>query len=313
MTTQLLTPENIQNQQFHVRFRGFDVEEVDAFLEKVAENYLVLVKENEKLKEELDAIQVERDQIQTQERTFKNAIISAQTIADEMQAKAKQEAHVLKENARLEAQTLLDEAGRQESLLKEQISSLLLEKTKLKEELCGFLEAHMERINRQYGDDMPVPQPPEPAEQQPAQSAAASSNAPAPPPGPTDTPAETAAEAEEEPPAMQDEEHPLFNEAPAHEDADDAALADLYEKIDLSELDEDGRLTDQEETSAESEAEPPKKATDFSAHEDELDNLELSMPDLDGDMLFSLEDPLDKEAEPKVTIDPWQDKDDDRT
>ncbi len=307
MTTQLLTPENIQNQQFHVRFRGFDVEEVDAFLEKVAENYLVLVKENEKLKEELDAIQVERDQIQTQERTFKNAIISAQTIADEMQAKAKQEAHVLKENARLEAQTMLDEATRQESQLKEQISSLLLEKAKLKEELCGFLEAHMERINSQYGEDMPAP---EAAEPQPSRSAAASSTAPD--PGPTD---ETTAEAaaEEEPPAAPDEEHPLFEEAPTHEDEDDAALADLYEKIDLSELDEEGRLTDQEEASTESEPEPPKKAADFSVEENELDDLELSMPDLDGDMLFSLEDPLDKEPEPKVTIDPWQDKKDDRT
>lgn len=307
MTTQLLTPENIQNQQFHVRFRGFDVEEVDAFLEKVAENYLVLVKENEKLKEELDAIQVERDQIQTQERTFKNAIISAQTIADEMQAKAKQEAHVLKENARLEAQTMLDEATRQESQLKEQISSLLLEKAKLKEELCGFLEAHMERINSQYGEDMPAP---EAAEPQPSRSAAASSTAPD--PGPTD---ETTAEAaaEEEPPAAPDEEHPLFEEAPTHEDEDDAALADLYEKIDLSELDDEGRLTDQEEASAESEPEPPKKAADFSVEENELDDLELSMPDLDGDMLFSLEDPLDKEPEPKVTIDPWQDKKDDRT
>ncbi len=56
--TTMLTPENIQNQQFHVRFRGFDVDEVDAFLEKVAENYLVLIKDNEKLKEKLNAIQM---------------------------------------------------------------------------------------------------------------------------------------------------------------------------------------------------------------------------------------------------------------
>ena len=32
-----ITPQDIQSKQFHVRMRGFDVDEVDKFLEKVAE------------------------------------------------------------------------------------------------------------------------------------------------------------------------------------------------------------------------------------------------------------------------------------
>ena len=49
-----LTAEDIQTQQFHVRFRGFDVDEVDAFLERVAENFVLLKDEKRQLKEQVE-------------------------------------------------------------------------------------------------------------------------------------------------------------------------------------------------------------------------------------------------------------------
>ncbi len=293
----MLTPENIQNQQFHVRFRGFDVDEVDAFLEKVAENYLVLIKDNEKLKEKLNAIQGEHDQIQSQERTFKNAIISAQTIADEMQAKANQEAHVLKENARQEAAALIDEAKEQEAVLKEQIGALLLEKQKLKEELQGFLMTHMDRLDSQYPD---VTATGRSADTPPAEQA----GQPASLIGDIGGSRPKAPEKEEplvaEP--AQEREEPLFSEVP--EEPEDDNLADLYEKIDLSEIGDDG-LIEPLATAAETEAaKEPKAAPDFAT--DELDDLDLTMPDLDGDMLFSLDDPLDDQFGPEVAIEPLE-------
>jgi cell division initiation protein len=285
MTTLLLTPENIQNQQFHVRFRGFDVDEVDAFLEKVAENYLVLVKENEKLRDALAAIEGERDQVQSQERTFKNAIISAQTIADEMQAKAKQEAHVLKENARLEAAAMIDEAQAQESTLREQISSLLLEKQKLKDDLNAFLMSHMDRVDSQYPDVDQAAGRQEPV----AKSAPRASII-------GDIGSTHRRAAAPEAPVVEEMPEPLFREAPEEPQGED--LADLYEKIDLSEIKEDG-MVEPAPSPAES-SQPIQYATD------DLEDLDLSMPDLDGDMLFTLDDPLDAPLGPEVDIDPLE-------
>ncbi|MBU0681943.1 MAG: DivIVA domain-containing protein [Proteobacteria bacterium] len=283
----LLTPENIQNQQFHVRFRGFDVDEVDAFLEKVAENYLVLVKDNEKLRDAMAAVQGERDQIQSQERTFKNAIIAAQNIADEMQSKAKQEAHVLKENARLEAAAMLDAAKEQEIALKQQISSLLLEKQKLKDDLHSFLMAHVNRLDSQYPSgtqadslrqtpvEKSAPQPSIIGDIGKSRKAASEPQKPA---------------AVSPPPVKA--QKPIFREIPDELPMED--LADLYEKIDLSEIGDDG-LVEQQAT-------PKKAATTYATNG--LDDLDLSMPDLDGDMLFSLDDPLDDPLGPKMDIDP---------
>ena len=280
MTTMLLTPENIQNQQFNVRFRGFDVDEVDVFLEKVAENYLVLVKENEKLKNELAAIQGERDQVQSQERTFKNAIISAQTIADEMQAKAQQEAHVIKENARLEVETLLNNAKEEEVSLKEQISSLLLEKQKLKDDLTAFLMTHMDRLHSQYPDSAHVAASPAPPEQ----------------PQQVEEPEPTAPQGHSiigdiggKPgqPAHVEEQDPVFSSVP---DEPEVELGDLYEKIDLSEIGDDGLV------------EPEPSAVNLD--DEDSEGFELNMPDLDGDMLFSLDDPLDDDLGPEINLDP---------
>jgi len=52
----ILTAQDIQSQQFHVRFRGFDVEEVDDFLEKIATAFQTVSEENHKLKDRLESL-----------------------------------------------------------------------------------------------------------------------------------------------------------------------------------------------------------------------------------------------------------------
>ena len=49
-----ITPLDIRQQQFSVRFRGFDAEEVDTFLEMIADEYETVIEENRKLKEEIE-------------------------------------------------------------------------------------------------------------------------------------------------------------------------------------------------------------------------------------------------------------------
>jgi cell division initiation protein len=54
-----LTPLDVQQQQFRVRFRGFDVREVDRFLEQVAEGLAGLQNESKNLKEEVRRLKLE--------------------------------------------------------------------------------------------------------------------------------------------------------------------------------------------------------------------------------------------------------------
>jgi len=52
-----ITPQDIIEKEFRVKFRGFDMAEVDTFLEEVAENFLKLTEENIRLSEKVLALQ----------------------------------------------------------------------------------------------------------------------------------------------------------------------------------------------------------------------------------------------------------------
>ena len=52
-----LSPENIKKQEFKNSFRGFDKEEVQAFLEKLADDVDELQKENEELKNRVSSLE----------------------------------------------------------------------------------------------------------------------------------------------------------------------------------------------------------------------------------------------------------------
>jgi cell division initiation protein len=52
-----ITPQDIIDREFRVKFRGFDMAEVDAFLEEVAESFFQLAEENTLLNEKILALQ----------------------------------------------------------------------------------------------------------------------------------------------------------------------------------------------------------------------------------------------------------------
>jgi DivIVA domain-containing protein len=52
-----ITPQDIIDKEFRVKFRGFDMAEVDTFLEEVAENFFKLTEENTQLNEKVLALQ----------------------------------------------------------------------------------------------------------------------------------------------------------------------------------------------------------------------------------------------------------------
>ena len=142
-----LTAEEIQTQQFHARFRGFDVDEVDAFLEKVAEHYLLLSTDNKKLQERIDTFEAEMTQFKKQEKTFSNAFLSAQKIADEMQEKSKQQADDLLDSSRKEAERIQTEAEERVGSLEEEIGRLQGKKDDILGELRQFLQFQLDAID----------------------------------------------------------------------------------------------------------------------------------------------------------------------
>ena len=144
-----LTPQDIQTQQFHVRFRGFDVDEVDSFLEKIAEELLALQEENKVLTAKVEDLSKEVVTYHTQEKTFQNAILSAQNIAEEMKEKSRQESEVMLAKALEDSKQIREEANDEIEQLKKEIDNLRELKSQVKDDLRQFLQGYMDRMEQE--------------------------------------------------------------------------------------------------------------------------------------------------------------------
>lgn len=272
----MLTPQDIQNQQFHVRFRGFDTDEVDEFLEQAAATVQELQAENRELKSRLENAERRVAAYKRQEKTAMGAILSAQNVAQEMKEKAREEAREVLAKAREEAKGLEESAGREISELEREVDRLRGIKAQVRAEMRQVLENHLARLE---------------AEPDTEESTVATGAGPT----PAFTAPGTAADAEK---------------AASDTTVTDSTHDELYQRIELADdllppLTGEAPATAQTlEPEKESMAEQPASVpaapssqplatADKQGGEDD-DNM---LPDLDGDMVFNLEDPLDDEEE----------------
>src|SRR6185436_16128536 len=100
---------DIRQQQFSKRVRGFDRQEVEAFLEDVAEDYESVVKENTLLKEQLATLEERSRNITEHERTLQDTLITTHRLTEEMKQAAKREAEILVRDAEMRGEKITEE------------------------------------------------------------------------------------------------------------------------------------------------------------------------------------------------------------
>ena len=88
----ILTPEDIRKQEFNKSFRGFDKEEVQAFLEKLSIEFKTLINENETIKKEFEEAKQKLEESLYLEKkiqkSFKRTEEKSNQIIEEAQSKA---------------------------------------------------------------------------------------------------------------------------------------------------------------------------------------------------------------------------------
>jgi cell division initiation protein len=106
-----ISPQDIRQQQFTVKtFRGFDPQEVDAFLEDVADDYEALLKECQLLKEQLAVQEVRQRGVSELEKALQDTLLTSQRLADEMKSAARREAEEMRTAATHESELIVREA-----------------------------------------------------------------------------------------------------------------------------------------------------------------------------------------------------------
>jgi cell division initiation protein len=146
-----LSPLDIRQQQFTVRmFRGLDPQEVDAFLEDVAEDYEAILKENALLKEQLAAHEERSHGIGDVERTLKETLVTTQKLTEEMKEAARRDAQLILREAEIRGEKAVDEARGEEARIRIEINGL----RRAHRQLLEDLRATLGRYERYFADDL---------------------------------------------------------------------------------------------------------------------------------------------------------------
>ena len=153
-----ITPIDIQQQQFSVRFRGFDIQEVDDFLNNLADEMEILIKAYERLDAEAKRLNKENEEFRKREGTFKKALVNSQKVMEQMKENARQSADLIISNAELKAEKILNRAHKRQVQIQEDITALKRRRIQLETEIRSVLDAHskileMEKKSREAVDE----------------------------------------------------------------------------------------------------------------------------------------------------------------
>lgn len=149
-----LTPLDIRQQQFTVRmFRGLDPQEVDAFLEDVAEDYESVLKENGLLREQLSALEERSRGLIDREKALQDTLLTTQRLAEEMKESARREAQLIMREAELRGDKYVEDLRAEEAHIRGQINELKRARRQVAEDLRATLDRYHRLFALDLADD----------------------------------------------------------------------------------------------------------------------------------------------------------------
>lgn len=135
-----LSPLDIRQQQFNLRmFRGLDPQEVDAFLDDVADDFESVLKEVALLREQLAAHEERARGLQDAEKTLRDTLVTTQRLAEDMKGQARRDADLLMREAALRGEKLLEDARAEEARIRAEINALRRTRRALLEDVRATL------------------------------------------------------------------------------------------------------------------------------------------------------------------------------
>jgi cell division initiation protein len=134
-----LSPSDVQRQSFGVRFRGFDPDEVRAFLAAVAEEMAQLQREKDAIDQQLRHLEQIVNEHREREAILKNTLLTAQKVAEDIRESARREADTVVKQAEIQGDRLLELAQTRAHEVERGILELRAHRTGLRTDLRALL------------------------------------------------------------------------------------------------------------------------------------------------------------------------------
>ncbi|ARC85263.1 DivIVA domain protein [Clostridium argentinense CDC 2741] len=139
-----LTSIDINNKEFKRSMRGYNLDEVDEFLEKVSEDYESIYKENATLKERISVFEDKLDHYSKIEATIQSTLLLAQNAAEQAKITAQNEGELIIRNANESAKKILDKAHDDVLQINDEFDKTKQEFLKFRTKFRNFMVSQLE-------------------------------------------------------------------------------------------------------------------------------------------------------------------------
>lgn len=148
-----LSPLDIHNKRFSRVLRGYDVDEVDQFLDQIIKDYELTIRERDELIEKTQDLETKLGHFTNIESTLNNSILVAQETAEEVQSNAKQEAKLIIKEAEKNADRIINEALSKSRSTYIEIEDLKKQAKVFRTRLKTLIEAQLDMVSSDDWDD----------------------------------------------------------------------------------------------------------------------------------------------------------------
>jgi cell division initiation protein len=159
-----VSPISIKKQEFNKSFRGYDPEEVQAFLDKLSDEFDELQKENNSLSEELETANAHLTEFRRIEKNLQDTLLKAQESSSKAVDSVKKQTGLMVKEAEIKANQILEKARENANEIRDAVIRLREERDLLISKLKAMIEsqAHLFEIKvKETGAETPAMKKPE--------------------------------------------------------------------------------------------------------------------------------------------------------
>jgi cell division initiation protein len=146
--------DEIEGKKFRTRLMGLDPKEVEAFLQEMHEEIGRLKAENESLKRESQAQELEIREHKEREKTIRDVLVGAQKNAEQIRTNAEREAKLIISEAEVKAEALLQEANNRLIRMGQEISEMRRNRIQFGAKMRSLLDAFRQMLDENGQDTL---------------------------------------------------------------------------------------------------------------------------------------------------------------
>jgi cell division initiation protein len=142
-----ITPLDITQKSFRRALRGYDRQEVEAFLGLVASEVEALSKETQTLREDARRMQEEIFDLRSRERTLQETMVTAQKMCGDIRDAARKEAEITLSEAELQAEKIVQSAHLRYLRIVDDIGDAKRQRAQFEASVRALAEGHLKFLD----------------------------------------------------------------------------------------------------------------------------------------------------------------------